>query len=819
MPRPWTISTPITRERTARLTETDDKAEAKPARKSASFWHNQLDYAAKREEKWRKKGDDVQCRYMDDRDHYEGGKQFEKRINILWSNTEVQKGALFSRLGNPDVRRAFPLPGKANKIARTAALVVERALVACGNRYDPDCEIENAVEDQLLPGRGQCWLEYDPTVEEYEETDDAGKVVMGEYGKPVMASRVTYQEVKFCHVEWKSFRHGNGRSWEDVPWVARELLFTKSDLKKRWGAEVADLVPVNQVIDEEHINAESKKDGSFKRARVWEIWYKPEAIRVYVAEGYPHELEREDDPYKLEGFFPCPRPLYAVKTASCLTPRPEFLQYQDQCDELDRVNTRIWKLLEKLKYCGVYDGSAEDMDSLSGIGNLQDGQFLPYKNFAALASAGGLAEAFQVRDLAPIAAAIQALAKRAIELIQSIYEVTGISDIMRGASDSAETATAQSIKAKFGSGRLQRKQREVARFVKALYRMKGEIISEHFEREQLVQMTGIPLPLEIERKQAQMQLEQFKQYMQMAQQAQQQQGQPAPQLPPPPLTPEDAKELETIADACTWEEIASVLRSDDRRNYSINMETDVTAFEDEEAEKAAANEFMAAMTNWLGQAIPAVQANPSLAPLMKELTMMYVGKFKPGRSLEEAFEDSFEQVKNAPPQPDPEAAKLKAEMEMEEKRFQMDMQLKQADLASKQQTAEINAQGKQADLAAKQQATEMDMQAKRLDLQLKQVSAQLDMMLKKMEMGIKQEELGVKREEMHLDRQAAHEQHQMHREELAINAQAKREEAEINRDSLEFNADMKRQEAEDRRIERQQAAKDKRAAAQTNGAA
>jgi hypothetical protein len=762
-------------------TETDDKAEAKPARKAAAFWHNQLDYAAKREEKWRKSGDDVQCRYMDDREHYEGGGQFEKRINILWSNTEVQKGALFSRLGNPDVRRAFPLPGKANKIARTSALVIERALVACGNRYDPDCEIENAVEDHLLPGRGQCWLEYDPTVEEYEETDDTGNVVMGEDGKPAMASRVTYQEVKFCHVEWKSFRHGNGRAWDDVPWVARELLFTKSDLKKRWGDEVAKLVPVNQVVDEEHINAESKKDGSFKRARVWEIWYKPEAIRVYVAEGYPHELEREDDPYKLEGFFPCPRPLYAVKTASSLIPRPEFLQYKDQCDELDRVNTRIWKLLEKLKYCGVYDGSAEDMNALSGIGGLQDGEFLPYKNFQALASAGGLAAAFQVRDLAPIAGAIQSLAQRAIELIQSIYEVTGISDIMRGSSDSAETATAQSIKAKFGSGRLQRKQREVARFVKALYRMKGEVIAEHFEREQLVQMTGIPLPLEVERKQAQMQLEQFKQYMQMAQQAQQQppqQGQPAPQLPPHPLTPEAAKELETIADACTWEEISAVLRSDDRRNYSINVETDVTAFEDEEAEKAAANEFMAAMTNWLGQAIPAVQSNPSLAPLMKELTMMYVSKFKPGRTLEEAFEDSFEQVKNAPPQPDPEAQKVEAEMAMKKEDHALTMQAKQADVQIKQQEAAMDADAKRADMMAERERAMLELQVKREEIQLER------------------EKMAIERERMSMERQMAAADMSTHMQKSAIDLSAHEEASEIKRDDMAFASQMKRQAAQ-----------------------
>jgi hypothetical protein len=761
--------------------ETDEKAESRAPAKSAAFWHTQLDCAAQREEKWRKSGDEIQCRYMDDRAHYEGGGQFEKRINILWANTEVQKGALFGRLGKPDVRRAFPLPGKRNKIARTAALVMERALVSCANRYEADLQIENAVEDDLLPGRGQCWIEYEPTLGTDEET-----------GQPV----VTYQTARIQHVEWKSFRHGNGRSWEDVPWVARELLFTKTDLKKRWGDKLGDAIPVNQVVDEEHINADAKKDGSFKRARVWEIWYKPEQIRVYVAEGFDEELEREEDPYRLEGFFPCPRPLYSVKTTSSLTPRPEFLQYKDQADELDRVNTRIWKLLEKLKYCGVYDGSAEDGDALKSIGSLQDGEFLPYKNFAALAERGGLAAAFQVRDLAPIAATVQALAQRAMELLQAIYEITGISDIMRGMSDSNETLGAQKLKANFGSGRLQRKRTEVQRFVKALYRMKAEIIAEHFEREQLEMMTGIQLPLEVERNDAQMKLRQFKQQMQQAQAQQQpqQEGQPpAPQQAMPQMPDQDQMaDLQSKADACSWEEISEILRSDDRRNYTIDVETDETVAADEETEKQQRTEFMGAMTQWLQVAIPAIQANPTQAPLFKELTMFFMGGFKVGRSLEEQFEDAFDQIKNTPPQPNPEAEKVEAEMAMAKEKHGMEMQKAQADIQGKQQVAQLNAQAKQGDLAAKQQTAEVDMAKQRSDMELEQQKAHLQMQIEYAKLQLEREKLAMERERMQMERETAAMDTAIHRQKSAIDIQTHEEASEIKREDMAFTAQMKR---------------------------
>ncbi len=780
--------------------ETDERAESRAPAKSAAFWHTQLDCAAQREEKWRKSGDEIQCRYMDDRNHYEGGGQFEKRINILWANTEVQKGALFNSLGKPDVRRSFPLPGKRNKIARTAALVMERALVACANRYDPDVQIEGAVEDNLLPGRGQCWLTYEPTV----GTDESGAPI------------ITYQTVKVEHIEWKSFRHGNGSSWDDVPWVAREHLFTKTDLKKRWGEKLGeriDAIPVNQVVDDENINAEARKDGSFKRARVWEIWYKPEGIRVYVADGFDEELEREEDPYKLEGFYPCPRPLYAVKTTSSLTPRPEFLQYKDQADELDRVNTRIWKLLEKLKYCGVYDGSAEDADALKDIGKLQDGEFKPYKNFAALKEGGGLAAAFQARDLAPIAATVQALAQRAIELLQAIYEITGISDIMRGSSDSNETLGAQKLKANFGSGRLQRKQKDVQRFVKALYRMKAEIIAEHFEREQLEAMTGIQLPLEVERSQAQMQLAQFeqmKQQMEQAQQASQQPGPegqppaPAPQMPPMQMPDEDQiADLKSIADSCSWEEISEILRSDDRRNFTIDVETTETAAVDEETEKAQATEFMAAMTQWLQVAIPAMQGNPTQAPLFKELTMMYVSKFKPGRALEEAFDDAFDQIKSMPPQPNPEEEKVKAEMAMKEKDLQMRMQEKQADvqltqqkhqqeMAFKAQEHQLKVQGQQADLAFKEK--ELDLRQRELEFNhyFQQENAKQDQ-------AFRQEEMGFKREEAEYNRQAQTEERNFSRAAMVEDAMGKREERSAKQKDMDERLAIDKDEQKARR--------------------
>jgi hypothetical protein len=246
-------------------------------------------------------------------------------------------------------------------------------------------------------------------------------------------------------------------------------------------------------------------------------------------------------------------------------------------------------------------------------------------------------------------------------------------------------------------------------------------------------------------------------------------------------TPDQIEEAQAIMEACTWEEISGILRSDERRNYTIDVETDSTAFEDQETEKQQRIEFMVAMTTWLQSAIPATQANPSLAPLMKELTMFSVSAFPIARSLEEAFEDAFDQVQNMPPQPNPEAEKAKAEMEMAQQQFQMDMQLKTVDLKAKQSTAQINAQGKQADIQAKQQSIGMDMQAKQADLAAKQQMAQMEMQIKLAELEIKKQELAIKLRTMEV-------QQQMETQRAAIEQQTTLQKAAIERDSMDRQA-------------------------------
>jgi hypothetical protein len=691
----------------------------------SSHWLTQLTLSERREKNWHKAGDAIVARYRDEQEEHESS---DNKVNILWANTEVMKPALFTRAGNPDVRRQFPKPGHDEKITKTAAIVMERSLVSCISHFDFTGEIEAAIENMLLPGRGTCWIELD----------------VNENSK----------SVKTVHVDWKDFRHGSAKRWNNVPWVARKHLFSKDDIKREF-EEFEDRISYT-ATDADFKKADKDGTDAGKRAEVWEIWDKASKTRIYVSEGCDVILKVDDDPYRLQDFFPCPKPLFAITTTSTLVPRPEFALYQDQANELDHINDRISELTEQLKYCGVYDKNTQDAETLANIGQLKDGQFLPFAGASYIAERGGISAAFMVRDLTPIITTLEGLHVQRDKTLQTIYELTGISDILRGQGQEYETAAAQEIKARAGSQRFDRKKRAVQDFIRELMRMMVEIMSEHFSREQLEIMTGISMPTAAKRDQirqllamgaqaqaAKAQAQQMASNPQIAQAAQQNPQMAAaamqmlPQDPLAHLPPEAVAEMQALANAVSWEEISEIIRSDDRRNYSINVETDITAFENSETEKAQRMEFVSTIQSLLQTSIPAMQQAPALGPMVKE-TILFISKsFKVGRQLEDTIETTMDQLMKMPPAP----ATQDPLIELERKKLEQDAQLTQIKIAKEQKLAELAVQEAQINLQLKQKEIEMQIAV----LSQKNETTALDMQNKAMDARIKELELELKK--------------------------------------------------------------------------
>lgn len=699
----------VTATNMAVIDKAESRADVDDEPKSSKFWLREIEAAGKRDTDWHQRAREVVKRYRDERNNAAESRQ-EKRANILWSNTELLKSALFQGIGNPDVRRRFPKRGQDEKNTKTAALVMERAAAYLNDAYDCDTQIAACVEDMVLPGRGVAWVVYDATVVKNEETGQ---------------DEVTEQTLRDQHVFWEDFRSSAGREESDIWWKARGHHYSRDELREYF-PDHGDKVPLNAQIQDVAKDNKNDDDDTYKRSRVWEIWDKTSRTRVWVAEGYEWILKSEKDPYKLTGFFPCPPALYGVKTTSSLEPIPEFTLYQDQANELDEIATRLTFLVSALKRRGVYDAGLDgENQTLGQLALAGDNVFLPMKGFSSLLEKGGLKNAFQTEDLQPIVAAIEGLYKRAAFLIQQIYEITGIADVMRGASDPNETLGAQELKANFGSLRLRMRQKQVQRFIRELLRIKTEIVAEHFTREHLQEMTGIDMPLQAEKQAAQQQLAALQQQMQMAQQ---QQPMPGAQLPQPP-DPAMVQKLQAILKAPSWEEIAAILRSDQRRGYKIDVETDQTAQIDEAQEKASRIEFMSTISALVEKTLPLAMQMPAMRPLVKESVMFVVKAFKAGRPMEEAFDEAFSQLEQMPPpqqQGDPvQAAKAK----------QIEVQTQ-----ATMQDAQIKAQQAQVDNQIKQQQIQTDQAGKVIDLQAKQLEAKQKADLAVLEHKLKERE-------------------------------------------------------------------------------
>lgn len=695
--------------------ETRAEAEKDAQPEDAKFWLGEIAASSKRLKGWHARANKVVARYRDERpdDDFRG----EKRANILWSNTEILKSALFQRLGAPDVRRRFPKKGKDEKATRQAALVLERGVSYGNDAYDCTSVIESVIEDACLPGWGVAWVVYDSIVD---------------------GDEIKSQTVKDTYVYWQDFRTSAGRTWQDIWWVARgDHYKTRDELNELWPKHAAK-IPLNAELVDPDRSEKSKDDDTFKRARIWEIWDKVKRQRVYVAEGYNYILQTDDDPYRLQAFFPCPEPLRRVSTTNTFIPIPEFALYQDQANELDVINTRLYKLTEAMKRRGVYAAGIDGQDtSLGQLAYAGDNDFLPFKNFDALMEKGGLKNVFQTEDLKPIAEAITVLYQRATALIQTIYDVTGISDVMRGANAQNQTATEVRIKGQFGSMRLQKSQDRVQRFVRDLTRIKAEIIAEHFTRETLQEMTGLMMPTEMEKKQAQQQLAMVAQQQQAAQaQAQAQQQGQSPMMghnggpPMPQIDPQMVEDMQETVSLPSWEEISNILRSDERRGYKVDVETDQTAQVDEDAEKAARTEFLSTMMVMLEKLMPVMGSNPAMIPLMRETVMFTVKAFKAGRPLEQAFEDTFERIEKNPPQPQPDPNMLK---------LQMEQKSQEADLQFKAKQSEQDAALKDKEFAHEAKLKEMEF-AHNAQLEQQKLSAQMD--LEQQKLGLEHERLG-----------------------------------------------------------------------------
>jgi hypothetical protein len=535
--------------------------------------------------------------------------------------------------------------------------------------------MENAVLDRLLGGRGTAWVRYEPHIVAEQSdlntglagqdvgngvqiTEDADEAETENAELVESQERIEYECAPVDYVHWRDFGHTVARTWEEVTAIWRKVYMSRQALIDRFGEEVGGKIPLDTKPDSDKW-AQKQMAIEHHQACIYEIWDKEQGKVFWVSKSMGEILDEKDDPLQLEGFFPCPKPMYATLTTDSLEPIPDFVLYQDQANQLDTLANRIDGFINALKVRGVYDASEPALSRLFSEG--ENNTLIPVKNWAAFAEKQGMKGAIDLVDITPIAQALT-MCYQAMEQVKGqIYEIMGIADIQRGQTDPNETLGAQIIKSNNAAGRLKTMQHAVVDFATELLSIKAQIICRHFTDDTIVKISGA---------------------MQLSPQDQQ-------------LVPQ-ALEL---------------LKDEPAKNFRIEVTSDSMIYQDEQQEKQDRVEFLSALSQFMNQALPVATQAPELTPLLMEMLKFGVTAFKAGKGMEGLIDETADDFRNkakameGQPKPPP----------VEIQKLQLQMQGKQAEM---QAQAQLEIQKLQAQTEAEKAKQEYQAQENQLKFQL-----------------------------------------------------------------------------------------------------
>lgn len=574
--------------------EAEDRDEDQPAklngadlRERGQKWLDRIKAQQKLEEKWLKAAQDATLIYT-------GEGEQRTPFNILFSNVETIVPSIYNSTPSPDVRRRFL---DKDPVSKEVSVVIERSIALQLDNGALDSEIEALAQDSFIAGRGIVRV------------------------RAVGPGKVEYESVA-----WRDYVEGPAKRWRDVPWVAyRHSLFEEESEKITNSEFVSAQRAVGDV---------EKLEGEPNDAQeIWEVWCKSSRKAYFVRDRDGMLLSEADDPLGLPGFFPNPEPAQPITISGRRMPVAPYSIYSSLADELNRLTVRINKIAEGMKVRGavVSGEGASDVKELADAG---DNEIIELKGVELAAQAGGLDKLISWWPIEQAAKVLVQLSQQREQIKQSIYEITGISDIVRGASRSSETATAQQIKTQWGSLRIKKMQRMVESTVRDLFQMTADIIARTTDVATLQEMTGVE------------------------------------------ITPEMAMMLEK-----------PVLRS-----YRIDVESDSTVRADVSRNQEQMNLFLQGTAQFIQAVGPAVQTGQFPPDVAMEIYSAFARSFKLGKQAEDALDglsgrlsEQMQQKEAEPKPPSPdqvkaEGEKMKIDAEREKLQATMPLEMRKIDL-------------------------------------------------------------------------------------------------------------------------------------------
>lgn len=708
----------------------------------------------------------------------------DREFALFWSNIEIEKPSVYAR---PPVAVIVPKFKDRRPIYRTASEFLERSTNVAFDLSYIDDVMKHVRDDLLINARGCAWVR----LESKEDADEPTE--------------------RIC-IEWldrRDFVHEPTRSWPEVTWVARRAWLTETQMEKRFPGK--DVSMADYEVRHEAKNRGG--DDGEPKAAVWEIWHRELRKVVWVAEGVQELLEEDKPHLKLEGFYPCPKPAYGTLKRGTLIPAPDVMFYMDQLEEINDLTARIHALSGALQVRGFYPAGAGELgDAIeSALAQATNEKVLiGISNWAAFGG-GAAKDSIVWLPTDQVAQTIVQCVELRRQVIDDVYQIAGISDIQRGATEAEETLGAQQLKQQNGSYRVRDKQNELVRVARDLVRISAEIMAEEFSRQTLLDMSQMELPTDAEIRDQVRQLEgeagrvqaQAKTLIEQAGEAaamgDQEAAQQAEQIKR--AATEQIEQLgqqaQEAQQAVTIDQVMKFLHDNKIRPFVLDIETDSTIYPDEMAEKQRRAEFLTAFGTAMQQLGALVQTTPSAAPFAGEILRFALAPYRAGRVMDGAIDDFVDQMVERAKQPTPPSPEM-LKIELDGERLKQEGALGSRELDIREQEVKIEAakvqQAPQIEATKEQIKAEASVQINEAQAQGDVIAeqARLDADMATTAAGFEAEAaLEAQREEADLLQVMVEDR--FRRDELAVDTALEYDKLAVSRETAEMNAKAKAQ--------------------------
>lgn len=636
------------------------------------YWTVEIGAAKDNVKDWWTDGDSVVKEYLGETT--DSGKY---RLNLFYADTTTRAANMG---GMPKVKARRRFSDSSDDVARVSADILERLLNSDIDREEDGYRksLFRARSDWELAGLGVTRFRYVVEMEPTPEVPAQVDPMTGMETAPAVPAgeRKTFEDVETDYVHWKDFLWSPCRTWTEVRWVAFRAEMTRDELIRRFGEEKGKQVPLQKRAPASAEGVSEDVKDAWSRAEVWEVWDKSTRTRVMYSDGMSEVLEEVPDPISLPGFFPTPEPLCANLTTSKFLPRPYYFLAKSLYEEAHELTRRIRYLVKAIKAVGGYDASMPELGRM--LDDAMENRLVPVERWSLVKEKGGLGNAVELLPIqGQIEAVVQLVAQRNL-VKQDLYEITGQSDIMRGAASQGATATEQRIKARFGGSRIQAAQQEYARFASEGQRIRAGIITRMFDVETIVTRSNI-LPRQ-----------------------QQQAPQPVmPGMPPVPPPTSSGPSPELVIQA------VELLKSDSAA-YRVDVDSESLSMTDFDAIQQESIGFMTATSQFFQQWTPLMQAGgPVVAKFALELYQEFASQLRGAERFEDIIDRAVTDMEKQaampkpPPPPDPrlEAQKMKAQTDMVKAKVDVQkagMDLQASTMEHQMRMREIGAETQQA---------------------------------------------------------------------------------------------------------------------------